>query len=113
MIGCAQDKLGATKRRDTAEGLHNRGHTSAIRDRRGEGLRVWEHGVGGWQSAVDCASGRGAGQGSSRPYGEGSSRPYGETLTSRNETSVYNALRSERNVAYRKLDWCTLGIFSG
>ena len=44
---------------------------------------------------------------------EGSSRPYGETLTCRNETSMYNAPRSERNVAYRQLDWCLLEIFSG
>ena len=44
---------------------------------------------------------------------QGSSRPYGETLTHRNGTSMYNAPRSERNVAYQKLDCCTLVGFSG
>ena len=43
----------------------------------------------------------------------GSSRPYGETLTRRNRTSMYNAPRSECNVAYLKLDCCTLVGFLG
>ena len=44
---------------------------------------------------------------------QGSSRPYGETFTCQNGTSMYNAPRRERNVAYQKLDYCTLVGFLG